>query len=173
MNATIAVTKPVVKEVKLDGGEVFKIKLWDCGGQERFTNISKAFLKDAVGCIIIFSLDSSESLKKAKIWIDSVNRMRQEDGKSVQIILAANKVDLPADQIEFSNWEEEGKKLAKDCCIDGADIPFCKTSAKQNVGIEEMFKMMAEMIKKANSKMVAPAPAPTPGGDGKGCCLVM
>ena len=46
-------TKPVVKTVKLENGNDFKIKLWDCGGQERFKNISKAFLKDAVGLSLI------------------------------------------------------------------------------------------------------------------------
>ena len=39
-----SVTKPVVKHVVMKDSSNFKIKVWDCGGQERFQNISKAFL---------------------------------------------------------------------------------------------------------------------------------
>lgn len=175
MNATIAVTKPVVKTVKLENGKDFKIKLWDCGGQERFKNISKAFLKDAVGCIIVFSLDSTKSLKAAKSWIDSVNSMRAE-GKHIQIVLVANKADLPADQIEFTDWESEGKKLAQESSDPKyGEVPFFDTSAKTGKNVEAVFLNMATMIDSASKKS---APATSTSGDspkpseGGGCCIV-
>ena len=169
-----AVTKPVVKTVKLENGNDFKIKLWDCGGQERFKNISKAFLKDAVGCIIVFSLDSTKSLKAAKAWIDSVNQIRAE-GKNIQICLVANKADLPPDQIEFTDWESNGKMLAAESSsAKHGEVPFFDTSAKTGKNVEEVFLKMATMIDNANKKS-----APTTGAqtepkpsEGGGCCII-
>ena len=167
-------TKPVVKTVKLENGNDFKIKLWDCGGQERFKNISKAFLKDAVGCIIVFSLDSTKSLKAAKAWIDSVNQMRAE-GKNIQICLVANKADLPPDQIEFTDWESNGKMLAAESSsTKHGEVPFFDTSAKTGKNIEEVFLKMATMIDNANKKSApttgtATEPKPSEGG---GCCII-
>ena len=175
MNATIAVTKPVVKVVKLENGKDFKIKLWDCGGQERFQNIAKAFVKDAVGCIVVFALDSTKSLKAAKGWIDSVNQMRAE-GKQIQIVLVANKSDLSADQIEFTDWQSEGKKLAEETSDEKyGRVPFFDTSAKTGKNVEEVFLSMATMIDAARQTS-APA-AETPGdspkpSEGGGCCIV-
>ena len=176
MNATIAVTKPVVKVVKLENGKDFKIKLWDCGGQERFQNIAKAFVKDAVGCIVVFALDSTKSLKAAKGWIDSVNQMRAE-GKHIQIVLVANKCDLPNDQIEFTDWESQGKNLAAESSDEKyGRVPFFDTSAKTGKNIEEMFLSMATMIDSAREKKSTAAtettgdgPKPSKGG---GCCIV-
>ena len=175
MNATIAVTKPVVKVVKLKNGKDFKIKLWDCGGQERFQNIAKAFVKDAVGCIVVFALDSTKSLKAAKGWIDSVNQMRAE-GKQIQIVLVANKSDLSADQIEFTDWQSEGKKLAEETSDEKyGRVPFFDTSAKTGKNVEEVFLSMATMIDAARQTS---APAAETSGDspkpseGGGCCIV-
>jgi hypothetical protein len=39
MNATIAISKPVVKRTSKG-----PLKLWDCGGQERFKNITLAYV---------------------------------------------------------------------------------------------------------------------------------
>ena len=165
----------MVKIVKLESGADFKIKLWDCGGQERFTNISRAFLKDAVGCIIVFSLDSTKSLKSAKAWIDSVNQMRN-DGKQIQIVLVANKCDLAADAIEFTDWEAQGKKLAAEASSDQfGKVPFYPTSAKTGVNVEEVFVEMATMIDNAKKKSAPKAPTPdrgNPGNEGGGCCIV-
>lgn len=180
MQSTIAVTKPVVKHVKMDDDSNFKIKVWDCGGQERFQNISKAFLKDAVGCVIIFGIDNKESIEKAKTWIDSVNVLasgKNDDGdqppKPIQIILAANKVDLDnTDKIEVPDWKNVGEALAKDTGDAlGQEVPFFGTSAKNGLNIEELFKQMAVMIRKSKEKKDPVPAAPTPSG-GDSCCIV-
>jgi len=174
INATIAVTKPQMKPVQMADGKEFKIKLWDCGGQERFKNISKAFLKDARGCIIIFSVDSTKSLESAKMWIESINHMRKEDGKEIQIILAANKVDLPPNMVEFKDWREEGKKLAeKSSSPQYGDVPFFETSAKTGLNVEKVFVKMAEMIIKANAPGPDAPSTPPATKEGGGCCILM
>ena len=67
------------------------------------------FFKDAVGCIIICSVDIKDSFDKAKTWIDSVSQLAKQneggDKKSIQIILAANKVDLAAESVEVPDWK--------------------------------------------------------------------
>ena len=71
----------------------------------------ESVLKDAVGCIIVFSLDST-NLSRQQI-LDRFGEFDESRGKHIQIVLVANKADLPADQIEFTDWESEGKSLLR------------------------------------------------------------
>lgn len=175
MNATIAVSKPVVKNVNLSEGEQYKLKVWDCGGQERFANISKAFLKDAVGCIIIFSIDAPKSIDIAKSWIQQVAYMRDQEHKQIQVVLVANKCDLPDNKVEFKEWNEEGKKLASQSSTPGNEVSFFGTSAKTGKNIEEVFLKMATLVKSANDKKASASNegvVPATDKEGGGCCIV-
>jgi len=177
MNATIAVTKPVLKRVQLDDGE-FPLKVWDCGGQERFDNISKAFLKDAIGCILIFSVESPESLKKVRQWIESVIELRN-NGKDIQIAIACNKIDLPETHSNyFNSWKADGEGLARGCSTEEYPIKFFAISAKTDIGISEMFRGVARqardrIIKRKKTSEAANNSPPAPDHEsGGGCCTI-
>jgi len=156
----------VVKTVKLASGADFKIKLWDCSGQERFRNISKFYLNKASGCIIVFSLDSAESLKCAELWIDSVSQIRKE-GKQIQIVLVANKCDLPADQIEITDWKSRGCALAAQLSDSQYTVPFIHADTKTGKNIEKPFVEMATALDNASVMK-----SPTPSSNGGGCWIL-
>jgi len=176
MQATIAVTKPVVKPCKLKDGSAMKLKVWDCGGQERFKTITEAFLKDAAGCIIVYSVDNVESLECAKRWLAGIVAGMKEGIKTTHVVIAANKTDLPDSLTKIKDWQEQNQVLAK-MAADGNIIPVFGVSAKTNINIEELFTGMAELIKaadneKAQSSSAAQPTAPdqAPGTD---CCVLL
>lgn len=70
------------------------ISQWDTGGQERFQSISKNFVRNAHGVILVYSYDEqdAESLESIKKWIDFVD----ENGiPGVAMLLVGNKADIP------------------------------------------------------------------------------
>ena len=156
----------MVKIVKLASGADFKFKLWDCGGQESFRNISRSFLNDASGCIIVFSLDSAKSLECAEHWIDSASQMRKE-GKQMQIVLVANKCDLPADQIEITDWKSRGCALAAQVSDSQYTVPFIHADTKTGKNIEKTFVEMATALDNASVMK-----SPTPSSNGGGCWIL-
>lgn len=172
MHATIAVTKPVVKTMEMDDCTTFPLKLWDCGGQERFKTISKAFLKDASGVLIIYSPDQDNSIQTAKMWIDSVNELRL-DGKSIEIALACNKVDLPESMWAIKDWKEQCEAMSKEYTTDESPCPFFAISAKTQQGVPDMFMAIAKKVRAAASGGGKKVEEDTAGGSAEGgCCIV-
>ena len=55
-------------------------------------------------------------------------------------MLIGNKIDLPADKIKVLT--QEGKEKAEEF-----GIPFCETSAKENINIEKVFMNIARDMK--------------------------
>eukprot|EP00940_MAST-03C_sp_MAST-3C-sp2_P000139 g139.t1 len=145
---TIGATKPTLKSFTFEDGETFDVNVWDCGGQERFEIISKAFLKKAEGCIIVYSADDENSFDCAKNWIQAVCEIKSEKESSMhhlQVVLVANKVDLEdTDGVTFDHWRQSGQDLAKEY-----GVAFFETSAKSNKGISVMFDHVARLMKES------------------------
>ena len=55
-----------------DAGEDCRVKIWDTAGQEKFRQLTKRFLMDAAGIIIVFNLGNREDFLKTRDLIDSV-----------------------------------------------------------------------------------------------------
>jgi len=181
VQATIAVTKPVVKPCKLEDGSQMKLKVWDCGGQERFKTITEAFLKDAAGCIIVYSVDNPESFNSAKVWLNGILEAHKEkkDEPSYKgrthVVLAANKTDLPDSLTKIKDWKEKNQELA-DLASKAypTATPVFGVSAKTNINIEALFTGMAELIKAAENEKgeEKPKTAPVADQESGGCCIV-
>jgi small GTP-binding protein len=140
---TIGVAKPAMKTYRIDGDD-FRVNIWDCGGQERFEVISRAFLKNADGCVLIYAVDDAKSFDCVSGWIEAVEDIKKNRSSKgrFQVVLVANKTDL-AQARGFKNWKEKGDALAKEY-----GCPFFLTSAKTNKGIETMFEHAAKLMKR-------------------------
>jgi len=153
MQATIAVTKPVVKKCALKDNSQKNLKVWDCGGQERFKSITNAFLRDATGCIVVYGVDNPDSVKEAKNWVRSLVDSYLENKKKWKapkfIVIAANKTDLPDSMTKIKDWKEQNDEI---CAMINKEYPTSArasafgTSAKSGLNIEEVFTAMAELV---------------------------
>ncbi|GFO23162.1 ras-related protein rab-7l1 [Plakobranchus ocellatus] len=87
-----------IKQVVTSSNKNIKIQLWDIAGQERFTYLTRAYYKDARGCVLMFDVGSAASFHSVRKWkADLDSKVRTDNGSLLPCILVANKCDkVPA-----------------------------------------------------------------------------
>lgn len=112
--------------------------IWDTAGQEKYRCLVSSFLRDSHGALLVFDLTSKETFEGMKnIWLELLNK---NDLENICKVVLANKCDkigeiqvLDQDILDF---EEKYQ------------IKCFKTSAKDNIGIEESFAYLAKNMSK-------------------------
>ncbi len=108
--------------------------LWDLAGSEEFDQLRSSYLRGASGAVLVCDLTRPETLPHLSIYMDDLRRI----SPSAQVILAANKADLAAEQ----------RLTAAEIEAYAADrrIPFHLTSAKTGEGVENIFRQLGQLI---------------------------
>ena len=105
-----------------------KIELWDTAGQERFQGLTRSYLKNADGVILMFDITNRESMEKLTSWL---NELKNSNNTALVRILA-NKADLAG---KFPNCikKEEIENLAKKLNYPFLGLYSCKTSTQEEL----------------------------------------
>ena len=121
------------------------MKLWDCGGQERFFNITSAFLRQADACIIVSSLDNKTSFDSASRWMsDILNIVKSKQKEAIPIVFVINKIDLDGkNEFVMKDWKAQEERISRKY-----DVPAYRVSALLNTGIHEMLEGVVVLEKK-------------------------
>ena len=128
------------KELELKNKKKVKLKLIDTAGQEKFKSLAKSYFKNVDGVIFVYSFEISESFENLKKWIKLFNT-NHYGKEGIPMILAGNKSDLEEeDQVENNN------KMVKDFLEEFKEFKYYKTSAKDNISINELFIDLAERL---------------------------
>jgi Ras-related protein Rab-5C len=133
----------LTQTVKLDACNV-KFEIWDTAGQERYHSLAPMYYRDAAAAVIVYDITSVPSYQRAQAWAKEI---QMQGFHNVVIALAGNKLDLeehravPKEEVE-AYAKEEG-------------IEFFETSAKDNINVDDIFRMVAERLPKG----AAPAKA--------------
>lgn len=108
--------------------------LWDLAGSEEFDQLRSSYLRGASGAVLVCDLTRPETLPHLSTYLDDLRRI----SPSAQVILAANKADLAAEQ----------RLTAAEIEAYAADhrIPFHLTSAKTGEGVENIFRQLGQLI---------------------------
>lgn len=114
----------------------YKVKIIDTAGQETYSNIANAQVRQGDGFILTYSINSRSSFSVLGDWLNRINSA--VDIKTTPVVIAGNKCDLQ-EQREVS--KEEGEKYAKD-----RGFEFLETSAKDNINIKEIFEILYRKI---------------------------
>lgn len=117
------------KDIKEKG---FKLYFWDIGGQRQSLFSTEYYFVQAVGAMVIFSLDQSESFKNIDFWISKLKELSGD----IPYILVGNKLDLE----RKIDKEEINKKLKK------LGIQYFETSAKLNENVDKAFESLSVQI---------------------------
>ncbi|XP_062504578.1 uncharacterized protein LOC134181335 isoform X3 [Corticium candelabrum] len=81
-----------IKDLHLSDREKVRLQLWDLSGQERYTNMSRVYYRDAVGCLLFFDLTRVQSFRNALRWkYDLDNKVHLPNGQRIPCLLVANK----------------------------------------------------------------------------------
>ena len=124
-------------------GNLYRIQLWDIGGQDKYPAMAKIFSKDSHGCVIISDSTNLKTLEDTLNWQKLVSdETRFLDGGKLPFILVQNKVDLIENREEFEKIENETKNI---CQFNNFEKYFM-TSVKQNVNVEEAMAFLIEKI---------------------------
>lgn len=117
-------------------GEQIKLALWDTAGQERFRSLSNIFFKSAKCIVFVFDLTNKDSFNKFDYHHQQIVQFVTDE---TPIVIMGNKCDL-ADKIVVK--EEEVQQL-----VQKYKYFYIKTSAKDNIGVNEAFRQIAKIVK--------------------------
>ena len=123
------------KSFLFNDGKELKLDIWDTAGQEKYRALTQMFYKDANAAILVYDITNQDSFEELrKYW---VKQIKESSSSNIIIVIDANKSDLIGE--EQVN-EADARKFAEE-----VDAIFCCTSAKNKVGIDDIF---VEIVKK-------------------------
>ena len=117
------------KDIKQKG---FKLYFWDIGGQTDKLWANEYYFVQAVGAMVIFSLDKVSSFEQIDFWISKLKELSGE----VPYIIVGNKTDLKR---EFN--EEIIKDKVKEL-----GVKYFETSAKLDENVDKVFETLSVQI---------------------------
>lgn len=136
--------------------EVMKLSIWDTAGQERFRSVSKAYFRNSVGAILVFSLDDQQSFQDLDSWLNDLHSLSTPNAV---ILLVGNKSDVANKNVSTSEAEQFAKRHG---------LEYLETSAKDGININDTFIRLArdisEKVKKGELRGTFQTPAPSPIG---------
>ncbi len=152
------VSKPTIgvdfacKDVKWDENTNIRLQLWDISGQERFSNMTRVYYKEAVAAFVVFDVtrhNTFESVQKWKIDLDKKVFLPHTE-TPIPTILLANKVDLLDDK-ETEEYQETTRGNMDKYCKENGYVAWFEISAKNNTNIESAItKLISEILEKVN-----------------------
>lgn len=144
VNQTIGV-EFAERSISLNNNDTVKIQIWDAAGNEAFQTIVNSYYRNAVGVILTYCVDDIGSFNSVRKWIAT---SKKQCSKNMQMILVANKVDVPIYERVVTPYM--GKQLADEC-----DINYIEVSGKTGKNVFDMFKNLSEIIHSTTSNKSA------------------
>jgi small GTP-binding protein len=110
----------------------FKLYFWDIGGQTDKLWANEYYFVQAVGAMLIFSLDQISSFKQIDFWLTKLKELSGE----IPYIIVGNKKDL----------KREIDKETIDIKLKELGVSYFETSAKLNENVDEAFESLSIQI---------------------------
>ena len=119
----------------------YKLLLYDTGGQEKYSSMTKNYLNIGDGVLFVLSLSDKASFDDLEIWY---NNYKQEK-ENVIGVLIGNKSD---DNINRKVSNEDSEEFAKKY-----NLKYFESSAKLDKNIKKsIIYLLKEIVSKQNSK---------------------
>ena len=128
------------KKISLDDKTIAKLSIWDTAGEEKYSSITRQYLKQTNGAIIVYDITDRSSYDKKIEWIDMI---KNENSSDIVIMLVGNKIDLDKRVVS----ENEAKKF----CHDNQYL-YLEVSAKEGTNINLIFEKISSEIDKKREK---------------------
>ncbi|XP_076156139.1 ras-related protein Rab-39A [Alosa pseudoharengus] len=126
-----------VHHVDFDPGIVVKLLLWDTAGQERFRSIAKSYMRNSVGCLLVFDLSQRQTFERICSWQQEV--LDYVKPNPMIFLLVGHKCDL---DVQRQVTTEEAEALAKKLNMVG----YLEVSSKDNTNVSLAFQNLAQGI---------------------------
>ncbi|GJJ68781.1 Ras-related protein Rab-5C [Entomortierella parvispora] len=151
--------------------KVIKFEIWDTAGQERFHSLAPMYYRNAQAAVVVYDVTKASSLEKAKSWVKELQR---QANPNIVIALTGNKVDLVStgrkgrrqgdgeadedeqeddDTVDDDEEDDEDYAVTRQVATEEASayaqeagLLFFETSAKNGLGVAEVFTEIAKKI---------------------------
>ena len=110
----------------------FKLYFWDIGGQTDKLWANEYYFVQAVGAMVIFSLEKSSTFEHIDFWVSKLKELSGD----IPYILVGNKKDLKR-EINTESIENKLKELG---------VKYFETSAKMNENVDDAFESLSVQI---------------------------
>jgi len=131
-----------VKTIELNDTKI-KLQIWDVGGEERFRFLLPTYCLGANAAFLLYDITRPSTLDNIGEWMTIV----RQKGGPIPIMLVGSKIDL----------SKSSRKVPREYGIQIAEknnmASFVEISAKENVNVDEGFKVLTEMtLDKTNNR---------------------
>ena len=124
------------KTIELPNNKSITFDIWDTCGQERYRSLTRLFYKGAKVVILVYDITNKNSFIELKeFWYKQIKELGEKD---IIFAVVANKNDLYDERVVNS---ETGEEFAK-----SIGAIFMQTSAKENIGIQELIENIGKKI---------------------------
>jgi len=133
-----------LKILKFNDDLGIRLQLWDIAGQERFSSMTRAYYKGAVGAVVVFDQSDARTFHAAMArWKPDLDSKiaTTEDDRKLPVVLVCNKSDLERDPNLPDDFEIS--KLVQE---QGFVPKWIKTSAKTGDGVSDAFNLIVRYI---------------------------
>ena len=120
------------KTIEIDGKKL-EMQVWDTAGTEKFRVITRTYYQRCSGIIIAYDCSDQRSFDNVRKWVDQIKNNAEDE---IPKVLIACKIDRPDRKISKTDGENLASTL---------NMQYFETSAKANIGIDEIFAHMARM----------------------------
>lgn len=134
-----------LKVLQYDPQTTINLQLWDIAGQERFSNMTRVYYKDASAAIVVFDVTRVATFQAVKKWKDDIdNKVTLPNGKRLPVILLANKIDLSPEALSSPESKDQMEKY----CKENGFLCWMDTSAKDDTNVSDaIMKLVHEVVK--------------------------
>eukprot|EP00768_Dysnectes_brevis_P007055 gnl/Dysnectes_brevis/580_a642_5658.p1 GENE.gnl/Dysnectes_brevis/580_a642_5658~~gnl/Dysnectes_brevis/580_a642_5658.p1 ORF type:complete len:225 (-),score=43.35 gnl/Dysnectes_brevis/580_a642_5658:74-721(-) len=130
------------KVLRLDEKTYVRLQLWDIAGQERYSNLTRAYYKDAFAAFVVGDITTPTFREDVLQWkrdIDS--KVTFPDTQSpIPCVLLANKVDLPKGREAYDQATMDA------LCEEHGFLRAFATSAKTGEGLQEATEFLVRRV---------------------------
>eukprot|EP00029_Vermamoeba_vermiformis_P009686 TRINITY_DN4912_c0_g1_i1.p1 TRINITY_DN4912_c0_g1~~TRINITY_DN4912_c0_g1_i1.p1 ORF type:complete len:202 (+),score=54.64 TRINITY_DN4912_c0_g1_i1:211-816(+) len=124
----------IKKNITIDGDNI-ELRIWDTGGQERYTNITSSYYRFADLVVMVYDVSNKETFEHLRNWKEQVDRYCPDS--SIKMVVG-NKTDLSSvvDSGEASSFASSLGSQSINC------------SAKEGTNIDKLFELAAKEVLK-------------------------
>ena len=122
---------------------LYRIQLWDIGGQDKSSSMAKIFARDSHGCIVVTDISINETPAEILKWKEIISdESAFIENEKIPFLLIGNKIDLIEDDEDKKKIEEKTKEMSKNFGF----LKYFLTSAKEGINVDESMKFLLEYI---------------------------
>lgn len=138
-----------VKTIEINNSKI-KLNIWSVGGAERFQFLLPTYCKGADGAFYLYDITSRLSLEHLP---ECVQIVRKNAG-DIPVMLVGSKIELSKSSRQVPR--DYGIQIAKKNNM----ASFVEISAKENINVDDAFKVMIEMLVERHSQDIIENPNP-------------